>query len=588
MDRTAWIVVALCVIGLVLWELYLVKQTPPSRAPITAAPQQVSPVPTASVSASTPAALAAPASKATETAPSFPEKIETLRNSDVELRFTNRGGGISEAVLLNQIAEGGKRVVLNSPQHTPIGVISDQPGALALPEFRASPQSNSAVQFERTTPEQITIRKKFLFPQTTEKKDNFVVEMDVDLLNGGSQLYVNSGYFVALGSAAPIHPRDYPYYTRLVWCVPTHGWFGESTVKARDRNVSSFQGGGGFLGLGQRAPQPFFQQDFTGGEWTAVTNQFFATIIAPLNATLAGKGFDSWKANGIWGRSFEVSTEQHMVGIEGAMHMPGFQLQPGQSYTARFQIYVGPKIYHQLGQLEHNEAEIMNFGVFKVVSQFLLNFLNTIHSVVKDYGVAILILTAIIRLVLWPLQSKANRSMRQMAALSPKMQELREKYKDDPTRMNQEVMKLYKQYGINPVGGCLPMAIQIPIFFGLYQMLAQAVELRNSQFLWVKDLSQPDTVAHLPLLGWPINIIPLCMAATQIWLMAMTPKTGDSTQRRVMMFTPLIFLFICYNFAAALALYYTTQNLFSIVQFYYNKRQPLPTLEKRAPAGKRK
>ena len=118
------------------------------------------------------------------------------------------------------------------------------------------------------------------------------------------------------------------------------------------------------------------------------------------------------------------------------------------------------------------------------------------------------------------------------------------------------------------------------------------MELRNAKFLWVRDLSQPDTVAHLhlPFLTWPvpINIIPLCMAATQIWLMQMTPKTGDATQRRVMMFTPLIFLFICYNFAAALALYYTTQNLFSILQFYQNKKQPMPTLEKVAPAGKRK
>jgi len=106
-------------------------------------------------------------------------------------------------------------------------------------------------------------------------------------------------------------------------------------------------------------------------------------------------------------------------------------------------------------------------------------------------------------------------------------------------------------------------------------MLGQAVELRNAKFLWVKDLSQPDTVAYLPVLGWPINIIPLCMAATQIWLMAMTPKTGDPTQRRIAMFMPLIFLFICYNFAAALALYYTAQNLFSILQFYQNKRQPM-------------
>src|SRR6202022_3867634 len=144
---------------------------------------------------------------------------------------------------------------------------------------------------------------------------------------------------------------------------------------------------------------------------------------------------------------------------------------------------------------------------------------------VKNYGVAILVLTTIIRIVLWPLQSKANQSMRKTAVLSPKMQELREKYKDDPTRMNQEGMKLYKEYGINPVGGCLPMVFQIPIFFGLFKMLGQAVELRNAKFLWVRDLSQPDTVGHLPLLGGPINIIPLWMAATQIWLMQVTHKT---------------------------------------------------------------
>ena len=573
MDRTAWIAVALCVIGLVLWELYLVKQTPPKRAPVTAAPQQVSPVPTASVSTSTPPAVAAPASKAAETAPSFPEKIETLRNSDVELRLTNRGGGIKEAVLLNQIAEGDKRVILNSPQHTPIGAISDQPEALALPEFTASPQSNSAVQFERTTPEQITIRKKFFFPQTTEKKDNFVVGMDVDLLNGGSQPYVNSGYFVALGSAAPIHPKDYPYYTRLVWCI---------AGKAKGIDVGWFGGGGGFLGMGQRAARPFYQEKIAGAEWVAVSDQFFTTLVAPLTA----------KADAVWGRSFDIqrSPDQKVLGVEGALGMPGFQLQPGQTYSARFEIYAGPKLYHRLAQLPNNEAEIMDFGIFKIVCQFLLNFMNLLHSWLGNYAAAILALTTIIKLGLWPIQNRANRSMRQMAALSPKMQELREKYKDDPTRMSQEVMKLYKQYGINPVGGCLPMLIQIPIFFGLYKMLSQAVELRNAKFLWVRDLSQPDTVAHLSLLGWsiPINIIPLCMAATQIWLMAMTPKTGDATQRRVMMFTPLIFLFICYNFAAALALYYTAQNLFSILQFYQNKNQPMPKLEKVTPAGKRK
>jgi YidC/Oxa1 family membrane protein insertase len=571
MDRTAWIVVALCVVGLVVWEIYLAKQMAPRPAPLTATPGQTAPTTTPSILTPSPSPVASPetAPQATESGPSFAEKIEALRNSDVELRFTNRGGGIAEAVMFNHIAEGDQRVTLNSPKHTPIGAIVDDPAKPALPEFTLTRESDSSMRCERTAPDGITVRKKFSLLQSAQKKDDFLIELNLIVQNTGSQPHSNTGYFVALGSAAPIHPKDYPYYTRLVWAI---------NGKARDKNVSSFQGSGGFLGIGAHAAQPVFQENFAGAEWTAVTDQFFATIIAPLSA----------KATGIWGRSFDVSTAQNMVGIEGAMRMPGFQVQPGQTYTARFQIWAGPKIYHRLAQLEQNQAEIMNFGMFKIVSQFLLNFLNTIHGFVKDYGVAILVLTLVVRLVLWPLQSKANQTMRKTALLGPKMQELREKFKDDPTRMNQEVMKLYKQYGINPVGGCLPMAIQIPIFFGLYQMLAQAVELRNARFLWVHDLSQPDTVAHLPVLGWPINIIPLLMAATQIWLMAMTPKTGDPTQRRIMMFTPLIFLFFCYNFAAALALYYTAQNLFSILQFYQNKRQPMPTLEKVAPAGKRK
>jgi YidC/Oxa1 family membrane protein insertase len=572
MDRTAWIVVALCVIGLVLWEIYLAKQMTPRPAPVGGAPGQASPRATPTVMLASPSPTTTPevAPKSAESVPSFAEKIKTLRNSDVELRLTNRGGGIKEAVLLRQIAEKGQRVVLNSEQSAPIGAILEQPSTPTLPEFTASVQSN-AVQFERTTADQVVVRKKFFFEKSPENKDNYVIEMDVALQNRADKPYQSGGYFVALGSVAPIHPRDYPSYTRLVWCIDGRakgidvGWFGSS---------------GGFLGLGQRAARPYYQESIAGAEWVAVSNQFFTTLMAPLTA----------KATAVWGRRFDIerSPDEKLLGIEGSLGMPGFQLQPGQTYNARFEIYAGPKLYHRLAQLPHNEAEVMDFGMFKVVCQFLLNFMNLLHSWLHDYGLAILALTTIIKLTLWPIQNKANRSMRQMAALSPKVQELRDKYKDDPTRMNQEMMKLYKQYGINPVGGCLPMMIQIPIFFGLFKMLGQAVELRNAKFLWVKDLSQPDTIAHLPLLGWPINIIPLCMAATQIWLMAMTPKTGDPTQRRVMMFTPLIFLFICYNFAAALALYYTAQNLFSILQFYQNKRQPVPTLEKVAPTGKRK
>src|SRR5713101_3589453 len=219
MDRTAWIVVALCVIGLVLWEIYLAKQMAPRPAPVSVAPGQTSPTATPAILAPsplpTPVAEAAPGIAPT---PSFAEKIETLRNSDVELRLTNRGGGIKEAVLLRQIAEKGQRVVLNSDQSAPIGAILEQPSAPMLPEFTASVQSD-AVQFEHTTAEQVVVRKKFFFEKSQENKDNYVIEMDVDLENRGDKPYQSSGYFVALGSASPIHPRDYPSYTRLVWCI---------------------------------------------------------------------------------------------------------------------------------------------------------------------------------------------------------------------------------------------------------------------------------------------------------------------------------------------------------------------------------
>jgi YidC/Oxa1 family membrane protein insertase len=583
MDRTAWIVVALCVIGLVVWQIYVAKQMPPRPAPVNVASGQSSPTATPKVvEASPPPATPETTPKTAEPVPSFAEKIETLRNSDVELRLTNRGGGIKEAVLLRQIAEKGQRVVLNSAQNTPIGALIEQPSSPTLPEFTTAARSDSAVQFEHTSAEQLVVRKKFFFQESPENKDNYVIEMDVDVENRGTNPYQSADYFVALGSAAPIHPKDYPTYTRLAWCIDG---------RAKGIDAGWFSSSGGFLGVGQRAARPYYQENIAGAEWVAVSNQFFTTLMAPLTA----------KATGVWGRGFDIERppDQKLLGIEGALGMPGFQLQPGQTYSARFEIYAGPKLYHRLAQLPHNEAEIMNFGMFKIVCQFLLNFMNLLHSWLHDYGLAILALTTVVKLTLWPIQNKANRSMQRMALLTPKMQELKEKYKDDPTRMNQELMKLYKQYGINPVGGCLPMMIQIPIFFGLFTMLGQAVELRNAKFLWVKDLSQPDTLFVIPGMGWvpilgivgvglAVNILPILMGATQVWLMRMTPKTGDPTQRRLMMFMPLIFLFFCYNFAAALALYYTAQNLFSILQFWYNKRQPMPTLEKVALTAKRK
>jgi len=316
--------------------------------------------------------------------------------------------------------------------------------------------------------------------------------------------------------------------------------------------------------------------------WAGVSNQYFATILSPQDTT----------GQQVWAVPLNIPSEDGQVpikGILGAIEIPGFSLQPGETRSVTFHIYAGPKEFNRLSKLPNDLADIMNFGWAKWVSEVLLTVMNTLHAWVHSYALAIIIMTIIIRSLLWPLQNAATKSMRKMSKLSPIMNELREKYKDDPQRMNQETMKLYKDYGVNPFGGCLPMLVQIPIFFGFYGMLDKAIELRNSSFLWVRDLSQPDTVFHIANI--PINILPLVMAGTQLWQMSITPKTGDPAQQRMFLFMPLIFLFICYNYASGLALYWTVQNLFFVAQMYLTRKQadaPLVKVPKNTQIAKRK
>ena len=256
MDRTAWIAIPLCVVGLVLWEIYSVKQIRrggPAAPPAIVQASPASPAPSieaspGAVTSATALAAAAPtpAASPAASAASFHEQTELLSNSDLELHLTNRGGGIASAVLLNHMAEEGKRVTLNSEDHLPIAAIVDDPAAPQLPEYKLA-RDNDGVTCEFVTPDQITIHKKFLFPSSNEKKDNYIAEVDLEMRNGGSSAYTKPGYFLALGSAAAIHPKDYPTYTRLVWCIDG---------KAKGIDVGRFLGGGGLLGMGARAPEP--------------------------------------------------------------------------------------------------------------------------------------------------------------------------------------------------------------------------------------------------------------------------------------------------------------------------------------------
>ena len=212
-------------------------------------------------------------------------------------------------------------------------------------------------------------------------------------------------------------------------------------------------------------------------------------------------------------------------------------------------------------------------GFFGFFAKVLLWAMSGLHGFGLGYALCIIAITIIIKILFWPLTRASTISMKRMAAYQPQMAEIREKFKDDPQKMNKRVMEFMREHKINPMGGCLPILIQIPVFFGFFTMLRSAVELRGAQFLWACDLSQSDTIANLPesipFIGdFPINPLPMIMGVTMILQARMTPMspTADATQQKIMKYMPLMFIVILYNFSAGLTLYWTVQNMLSILQ----------------------
>jgi YidC/Oxa1 family membrane protein insertase len=559
MDRKAWIAVILSVLGLAAWQWFYVK-TYSRKPPAVSAKAPASPSPSVAP------ALTPPPK---EESSALEAQSQTLHNPNAEYVFSNDKGGIERAVLLLHLGENKQAISLNGSRTMPIGAVGEIPAeAWGGFTMQADPETGQAV-FTKRDPDGLEITKRFVVPQSGAKDGTYVVRMQLIFRNGGNSDLQRKGYFVSTGGAAPIHRNDLPMYTKFDWMHGTKfvsidvNWFNASSMP--------------LLGIQMREARALYQEAREDVVWAGVASQYFCTIVTAektKGTSAAATRFDTRRLN-----------EVPVYGIQGAVGMPGFQLTPGQSLEESFEIYAGPKDLSQLRKLGRGQEAVMNFGMFGFVSEFLLWTMNKLNGVFHSYAAAIIILTIIIKTLLWPIQNRATNQLRKMSLLTPKMTELREKYKDDPQKMNEEVMKLYREYGVNPFSGCVPMLIQIPIFFGFYAMLGSAIELRNSSFLWVQDLSQPDTVFRIG--GFPVNVLPIVMAGSMIWQMAISPKSGDAMQQRIFYFMPVIFLVFCYNYASGLALYWTTQNLFSIVQLYLTRNKPLPTLEKKSVVAKR-
>jgi YidC/Oxa1 family membrane protein insertase len=223
--------------------------------------------------------------------------------------------------------------------------------------------------------------------------------------------------------------------------------------------------------------------------------------------------------------------------------------------------FLGPKEFDLLNSIDARLTEVIEYGFFTFISKPLFSFLYYLHSMVGNWGWAIVILTLIIRLVLYPLTYKGMVSMNKLKELSPKIKEIQAKYKGEPQKMNAHMMELYKKHGANPMGGCLPMLMQIPIFFAIYRVLLNAIELKSAPWaLWIEDLSVMD----------PYFVLPILMGATMFWQQRITPTNfTDPMQEKIMKFLPLIFTFFFVTFPAGLTLYWFVNNLFSVAQQYY-------------------
>jgi YidC/Oxa1 family membrane protein insertase len=283
--------------------------------------------------------------------------------------------------------------------------------------------------------------------------------------------------------------------------------------------------------------QPFLTD---GAHWAGFTAQYFLTAILPESGS---------------GRTA-------MGVVDGT---PIVRLDASGA-SATFDVFAGPKDRDVLTSAGHDLGRALDFGWFWFIAIPLLRALRILYGVTGNYGVAIIVLTALVKLATTPLTQTTFRNMREMQKLQPQMARLREKHKDDQMALQKEMMELYKRHHVNPFAGCLPMVLQLPIFVGLYNTLLHSIELRHAPFmLWINDLSAPD---RLLVAGFGVPVLTLLMGASMFLQQWLSPQQGDPTQQRMMMIMPLMFTFMFMNFPAGLVLYWLVNNVLTIGQQY--------------------
>jgi len=549
------IAIVLSLLVFLVWNYFFTPQPPVNTKPPESVDQKSEPQAPLVAEPTTPAASAPAAGTSAKPEPiglpqetGAPARKVTIETPLYRVVLSERGGVFSRFVLKNYKEKMGADAPLKEmiDQDLKSGIFQIGFANQSIPNlgtavFRIDNEQETvsikdepvAVSCTWTSGQGLAVTKEFVFdPQS------YLIDMRVRVANDPGQALADS-LWVSMGKLFEEEKRMY-------------GFTGASTYMNGK--------------LEQVALKKIAESEPMTGkmQWMALQDRYFILSLVPKNenqGTLKiGMGPDGVVENRYTKPSQAFGTE---------------------SPQSEFQIYIGPKSLKLLKSYNNDLDKAINFGWFDIIARPLLYLMNYIHdNLVANYGIAIIILTIITKIIFWPLGNKSYKSMAEMKKLQPLIAEIREKYKGDKQRMNQETMALYRTYKVNPMGGCLPMVVQIPVFFALYRMLYEAIELRHAPFMgWITDLSAPDRLGNfsfsIPLMEPPygIPVLTLVMGVSMLLQQKMSPPAGDPTQAKMMMIMPVVFIFIFINFSSGLVLYWLVNNIISIGQQYYTQKK---------------
>jgi YidC/Oxa1 family membrane protein insertase len=570
MDRIGIIVVTLCAIllGLSFYEQqkYYAHQ-PPAMTNTVAGAQTTATTTTANGGAPLPAPEPTPVFTAN---PNVPEQTMVRTTRHARYTFTSRGGGLKLIELLDypetisarwrtQSASPTNAVAtLNTSAPVPALAVLGETNLIGDGIFKLTP-TDDGVRAEKVLSDGLRLVKVF------HVSSNYLVTVTIRMENASPKPLALPAQEIIVGTATPMDVDDTSFaaYGGAMWF---------DGANSHNTTISWFSGAG--LGCVRGAPRPEYVAGSNNVFWVAAHNQFF---------TLMGMTATNAPAEEVVARPITLPAFNNIEqpagtplpqGIQTALLYPGQTLAANSSVQRQIVLFAGPKEYRTLADIgaefQNHADNVMGFtGFFGLCAKPLLLTMNWLHDVTRvGYGWVIVLITILLRAIFWPLMAASTRSMKRMQALAPEVQILKEKYKDDPAKFTQKQMELWKKHKVSPISGCLPMLIQMPVFIGFFTMLRSAIELRGAHFLWVADLSKPDTVFLIPGINFPLNLLPLLMGGAMLWQSHVQPPSPgmDPAQAKIMRYLPLMFMVFLYNYSGGLALYMTVSTLLGIMQ----------------------